>query len=83
MINDSLIPLVIVSIAWIISITAFIVRIAMRLGFLEREHKNCQQRRVLIEDRLTLVTADIKDTLSVLSNDIAWIKDQIKKNGNK
>lgn len=68
-------------IPWLIGLTAWFVRLSMRVKTLEEKHTVCAAERKVREDSISKGLQEIKETLSALVNDIGWLKEERKKNG--
>lgn len=63
---------------WTIALTAFLVRMAMKLKGLEKDHGQCSERRIYQEDLFLEKSENIQESLAILKNDVKWIKEAIK-----
>lgn len=90
--TDALTTLIITVATWTVGLTAFLVRMAMkikniddqyetRVKMLETQHKDCRARRITQEDALFDKFGSIQDDLSEMRTDIKWIKKAIEKGG--
>lgn len=79
--TDAIATISIAIATWTVALTAFLVKIAMRLKSLEKDHDLCKERRVYQEDLFLERSQDIHNELVELKTDIKWIKKAIE-NGN-
>lgn len=74
---------IIVVATWTVALTAFFVRLAMRINGLEKDHNQCRERRIYQEDLFLDKSENIQESLAVLKNDVKWIKETLQSNGKR
>ena len=77
--ETSTIEIVLVSIVWLVSITAWLVRLNMRLTFLEKSQSVCQKKREGLEIDITELIHSLDKKIEVLKTNSEWIRREIQK----
>ena len=70
---EGIIAGVTVGIGWLVGLTAFFVRMHMRIKMLEEKHDECSKERKQKESSLELQLKLINDSMLVTKNNVKWI----------
>ena len=59
---------------WLVGLTAWFVRLSMRVKNIEESQSSCVVERKQIENEIRVLMHEIKETLEGVKTDVSWLK---------